>query len=140
MGEYMNKTIKIIIIFLMIIILLGILYLFYNLFGTNSVNLKKITFSEKEDILELIGLNDIKDSLKLEKLETPKTYKDIYYVLYFSIDLNNKDKLNKNVTNNLDIDFSEIEKNNNIIRYRSTISNMGKSIEILEQIRDKYGK
>ena len=136
----MNKTIKIIIIFLMIIILLGILYLFYNLFGTNSVNLKKITFSEKEDILELIGLNDIKDSLKLEKLETPKTYKDIYYVLYFSIDLNNKDKLNKNVTNNLDIDFSEIEKNNNIIRYRSTISNMGKSIEILEQIRDKYGK
>ena len=135
----MRKTIKFFLIFIIIIVLLGILDLFYNLFGTNSIDLKEITSNEKEKILKVIGLNSINDSLELEKLETPKTYKDIYYILYFSMNVNdNKDILNNNKIDNIDIDFSSIEEKDNIIKYRCTVSNMGKSINSLEQIIDKY--
>lgn len=137
----MRKAIKILLIFLIITVLLGILYLSYILFGTNSINLKEITSSEKEEILNAIGLNNMSDSIELEKIETPKTYKDKYYILYFSMGLNNnKDTLKNKKIDNLDIDFSPIEEKDNILKYRCTISNMGKNIKVLEQIMDKYSK
>lgn len=137
----MRKEIKILLFFVIITVLLGILYLSYILFGTNSINLKEITFSEKEEILNAIGLNNMSDSIELEKIETPKTYKDKYYILYFSMSLNNnKDTLKNNKIDNLDIEFSPMEEKDNILRYRCTISNMGKTIKVLEQIMDEYGK
>lgn len=137
----MKKSIKIFLFFVIIILLLVILYLSYVLFGTNSINLKEITSSEKKEILNVIGLNNMSDSIELEKIETPKTYKDKYYILYFSINLNNnKDTLENKKIDNLDIDFSPIEEKDNIIKYRCTISNMGKNIKVLEQIMDKYSK
>ena len=135
----MRKKIKFFLIFIIIIALLVILDLFYNLFGTNSIDLKEITSSEKEEILNVIGLNNISESIELEKLETPKTYKDIYYMLYFSMNVNdNKDILNNNKIDDIEINFSEIEEKDNIIKCRCTISNMGKSIKVLEEIMDKY--
>ncbi len=134
----MKKTIKLFIIFIIILVILGLLYLFYNLLGTNNISLKEITSNEKEEILKIVNLNNIKDNVELEKLETPKTYKDIYYTLYFSINSENEDILNNIEIDNLYIDLSKIEESNNIVKYRCTISNMGKSIEVLEQIIDKY--
>lgn len=136
----MKKTIKLFIIFIIILVVLGLLYLFYNLLGTNNISLKEINSNEKEEILKIINLNNIKDNVELEKLETPKTYKDIYYTLYFSINSENEDILNNIEIDNLYIDLSKIEESNNIVKYRCTISNMGKSIEVLEQIIDKYKK
>lgn len=54
----MIKNIKIILIFIVIAVLLGVLYLFHNLFGNNSVILSQITYDEKEEILKVIGLNN----------------------------------------------------------------------------------
>lgn len=137
----MRKAIKIFLFFVIITVLLGILYSSYILFGTNSINLKEITSSEKEEILNAIGLNNMSDNIELEKIETPKTYKDKYYVLYFSMSLNNnKDTLKNKKIDNLDIEFSPIEEKDNILKYRCTISNMGKNIKVLEQIMDKYSK
>lgn len=77
------------------------------------------------------------NKIELKKLDTPKTYKDIYYIIYFSINLNdNKYTLNSNEI----VDFKYIEEKNNIIKYSATTSNMGKNIEVLDKIIDKYGK
>lgn len=104
----MKKSIKVFIIFIIILVVLGLLYLFYNLLGTNNISLKEITSNEKEEILKIINLNNIKDNVELEKLETPKTYKDIYYTLYFSINSENEDILNNIEIDNLYIDLSKI--------------------------------
>ena len=113
----MRKAIKILLFFVIITVLLGILYLSYILFGTNSIDLKEITSIEKEEILNAIGLNNMSDSIELEKIETPKTYKDKYYILYFSMSLNNnKDTLKNNKIDNLDIEFSPIEEKDNVLR------------------------
>lgn len=104
----MKKSIKVFIIFIIILVVLGLLYLFYNLLGTNNISLKEITSNEKEKILKIINLNNIKDNVELEKLETPKTYKDIYYTLYFSINSENEDILNNIEIDNLYIDLSKI--------------------------------
>lgn len=136
----MKKIIKLFVIIILILFVLGMLYIFDNLFGANIIKLNQITSGEKEEILKIINLNGIKDNIELEKIETPKVYKDIYYILYFSTNSESKEKFNDKKIDNLDINFSEIMEKNNIVQYRCTISNMGKSIEILEQIRDRYGK
>ena len=136
----MKKIIKLFVIIILILFVLGMLYIFDNLFGANIIKLNQITSGEKEEILKIINLNGIKDNIELEKIETPKVYKDIYYILYFSTNSESKEKFNDKKIDNLDINFSEIMEKNNIVQYRCTISNMGKSIEMLEQIRDRYGK
>ena len=133
----MKKVLKNTVVFIIILVALGMLILLYNLLGNNSKNLKEITSSEKEEILKMLNLNNMYNNIELEKLEIPKTYKDKYYIIYFSTDLDDKDGLN-NKTNNLYREFIKIKEKNNIVKYRCTISNMGKSIKILEQIVDKY--
>lgn len=133
----MKKVLKNTVVFIIILVALGMLILLYNLLGNNSINLKEITSSEKEEILKMLNLNNMYNNIELEKLEIPKTYKDKYYIIYFSTDLDDKDGLN-NKTNNLYREFIKIKEKNNIVKYRCTISNMGKSIKILEQIVDKY--
>ena len=133
----MKKVLKNTVVFIIILVALGMLILLYNLLGNNSINLKEITSSEKEEILKMLNLNNSDNNIKLEKLESPKTYKDKYYIIYFSTDLDDKDVLN-NKTNNLYREFIKTKEKNNIVKYRCTISNMGKSIKTLEQIMDKY--
>ena len=123
-------------LFLIINVEFNILLL-YNLLGTNSINLKEITSSEKEEILKMLNLNNMYNNIELEKLEIPKTYKDKYYIIYFSTDLDDKDGLN-NKTNNLYREFIKIKEEDKIVKYRCTISNMGKSLKTFEQIVDKY--
>lgn len=69
-DENFFKRIKKFALTIFIILLIVILYLLYNLFGYNSVNLKDIASNEKEEILEVIGVNNIKDELNNnEKVE-----------------------------------------------------------------------
>ena len=133
----MKKVLKNTVVFIIILVALGMLILLYNLLGNNSINLKEITSSEKEEILKMLNLNNMYNNIELEKLESPKTYKDKYYIIYFSTDLDDKDVLN-NKTNNLYREFIKTKEKNNIVKYRCTISNMGKSLKTFEQIVDKY--
>ena len=80
----MKKFLKLIFIIFLIVIL-GMISLYNAIFGSISANLKNITSAEKNDILTIIGV----DNIELEKLEIPKNYKDLYYTIYFSRDINN---------------------------------------------------
>lgn len=89
----------------------------------------------KKEIIKIIGLNDLYDEITLEKLEVPKIYKDIYYKIYFWV--LKDDVINElNTNTNLYIDYNKISDS----KYSCIISNQGKSIEILEQIINKYKK
>ena len=84
----MKKFLKLIFIIFLLVIL-GMISLYNAIFGSISANLKNITSTEKNDILTIIGV----DNIELEKLEIPKNYKDLYYTIYFSIDINNDKEL-----------------------------------------------
>lgn len=132
----MKKFLKLIFIIFLLVIL-GMISLYNAIFGSISVNLKNITSTEKNDILTIIGV----DNIELEKLEIPKNYKDLYYTIYFSMDINNdKELLNNTSTDDIYREFYLIKKNKNTIKYRCVISDMGNTINTLEQILYKYKK
>ena len=116
-----------------------LIYVMYCLLGTNNVNLKDIATDDKSKIIEILNLEIEVDNIEFEKLGTPKTYKDIYYKLYFSVNLEDKKNIKNIKVDNLEANFSEIKEKNNKIRYCCTIySETGKSIEFLEKIMYKY--
>lgn len=132
----MKKFLKLIFIIFLIVIL-GMISLYNAIFGSISANLKNITSTEKNDILTIIGV----DNIELEKLEIPKNYKDLYYTIYFSRDINNdKELLNNTSTDDIYREFYVIKKNKNTIKYRCVISDKGNTINTLEQILYKYNK
>ena len=116
-----------------------LIYVMYCLLGTNNVNLKDIATDDKSKIIEILNLEIEVDNIEFEKLRTPKTYKDIYYKLYFSVNLEDKENIKNIKADNLEANFREINEKNNKIRYCCTIySETGKSIEFLEKIMYKY--
>lgn len=132
----MKKFLKLIFIIFLLVIL-GMISLYNAIFGSISANLKNITSTEKNDILTIIGV----DNIELEKLEIPKNYKDLYYTIYFSRDINNdKELLNNTSTDDIYREFYVIKKNKNTIKYRCVISDKGNTINTLEQILYKYNK
>lgn len=132
----MKKFLKLIFIIFLLVIL-GMISLYNAIFGSISANLKNITSAEKNDILTIIGV----DNIELEKLEIPKNYKDLYYTIYFSMDINNdKELLNNTSADDIYREFYVIKKNKNTIKYRCVISDMGNTINTLEQILYKYNK
>ena len=129
---------KYLIMIILITIIIMTTTVLNQLFGNNVVKLSEINSEEKSAILELMNLSIVSNSIKLEKIETPKTYKDIYYKVYFEIDTNNDIvKTTTNINNDIDIYFEEIKTTKNKAEYCSTISGW-KSIKVLEQIRTKY--
>lgn len=132
----MKKFLKLLFIIFLLVIL-GMISLYNAIFGSISANLKNITSTEKNDILTIIGV----DNIELEKLEIPKNYKDLYYTIYFSMDINNdKELLNNTSADDIYREFYVIKKNKNTIKYRCVISDMGNTINTLEQILYKYNK
>ena len=132
----MKKFLKLIFIIFLLVIL-GMISLYNAIFGSISANLKNITSTEKNDILTIIGV----DNIELEKLEIPKNYKDLYYTIYFSMDINSdKELLNNTSADDIYREFYVIKKNKNTIKYRCVISDMGNTINTLEQILYKYNK
>lgn len=134
-----KRTLLILISIPIIVIILFLIYVMYWLLGTNNVNLKDIATDDKSKIIEILNLEIEVDNIEFEKLETPKTYIDIYYKLYFSVNLEDKKNIKNIKADNLEANFSEIKEKNNKVRYCCTIySGTGKSIEFLEEIRNKY--
>ena len=108
----------------------------YNISGTNDVSLQDITEEEKIQIIKLLNLEIENDNIELKKIATPKVYKDIYYEIYFYTS-NDENIYNTEKNYNVDINLKKIDNNN----YSFTVSSItGKSIEVLEQIIDKYKK
>lgn len=134
-----KKTLLVLICIPIILVILFLIYVMYWLLGTNTVNLKDITNDDKSGIIKILNLEIEVDNIEFEKLETPKTYKDIYYKLYFTINSEDKQSIKNTNANNLEANFSEVKEKNNKIRYCCTIySEKGKSIEVFEEIRNKY--
>ena len=138
-----NKRILLILICIPIIIIIFLyVYIMYWLYGTNNVDLKNISNNDKINIMKILNLNDEVVDVELDKLETPKTYKDISYKIYFSIDSEDKEKMkDANVKNDIEVVFNEIKETNNKTMYYCIIySKTGKSIKILDEIISKYQK
>lgn len=116
---------------ILIIFLLIIIFFMYNLFGDDITKLNDINEDEKREIISLLNLDEFYNEIHLEKIEVPLTYKDIYYKIYFNsstnIDIDN-------IKSNSDLNFDKI----NDTQYSCTVSNMGKNIDILEEIRNTY--
>lgn len=114
------------VIFILIVLIMT--FLTYEISGSNYKDLENISIEEKDKIINFMNLEPYANNISLEKVEIPKAYKDIYYKIYFSTN-NNEIDFNS-VTNDLYIRFENIEEN----QYSCDISNMGKNIEILDQI------
>lgn len=128
------KKVVIMLIFILIIMLI----LFNQLFGNNVVRLKTITNEDKTIIIDLMNLSDAANRISIEKIETPKIYKDIYYKVYFEI---NKDqtyiKNTSSINNGIYTDFKKIKTKNDKEKYSCTISAFG-NLETLDNIMKKY--
>lgn len=105
-----KRTLLILISIPIIVIILFLIYVMYWLLGTNNVNLKDIATDDKSKIIEILNLEIEVDNIEFEKLETPKTYKDIYYKLYFSVNLEDKKNIKNIKADNLEANFSEIKE------------------------------
>ena len=127
----MKKAMWIIIIFVVAIILSSICFL-YNLLSNNKYDLKNISDSQKEEIMELLNCTEISNDIDLKELQVPKAYRDIYYQVYF--ETNNKDIKKYIIASDIyGRDLKELKNNN----YCCTIyRNDDKSIYILEAIRE----
>lgn len=126
----MKKAMWIIIIFVVAIILSSICFLYNNL-SNNKYDLKNISDNQKKEIIELINCTEISNDIILNEMQVPKSYRDIYYQIYF--ETNNEDIKKYIITSDIyGRDLKELKNNN----YCCTIyRNDDKSIDILEAIR-----
>ena len=126
----MKKVIGITIAILIILFIIGNI-IFFNIFGYNKYDLKNISDSQKKEIIELLNCTEILNDIDLKELQIPKTYRDIYYQVYF--ETNNKDIKKYVITSDIyGRDLKELKNNNYCCAiYRED----DKSIEILEEIR-----
>ena len=129
------KLAKTVILTLILISILMGIWIMYNLIGINNISLKDITEDEKNQIIQILNLEIESDNIEFEKISVPKTYKDIYYTIYFYTS-NDENIDNTKQNSNSDTDFEKIGNN----KYSCAISNMGKSIDALQQIIYKYRK
>ncbi len=98
-----------IIVVLIIICLVPIVFLFFVASGNESADLNNVEDITKEEIIELMNLEDISNDVNLIKVENPDLYRDIYYKIYFSI--NNTESLNNNINNSI---LEEIAKDDDV--------------------------
>ena len=116
-----------------------ILFVVFVVMGYDTVNLNNISDDDKNKIIESLNLDIDINSIEFEKIETPKTFKDISYDLYFSVNSEDKSEIKNIKIENIDARVKELEEKDNRIRYCYTISSVtGKSIEFLEDLINKY--
>lgn len=126
----MKKVIGITITILIILFIIGNI-IFFNIFGNNTYDLKNISDNKKKEIIELLNCTEISNDIILNEMQVPKSYRDIYYQIYF--ETNNKDIKKYIITSGIyGRNLNELKNNN----YCCTIFREDdKSIEILEEIR-----
>ena len=134
----MKKVVIISILSVFIFILITMGMFFCQLIGNNVVSLKTISNEDKKIIIDLMSLSDVSNNIRIEKIETPKTYKDKYYKVYFEIDKDQaKIKNTSTINNNICTDFEEIKTRKDIVKYCCTISAFG-DFETLDNIMKMY--
>ena len=125
----MKKVLWIFLIYIMITII-WITCFIYNNFRDYRYDLSNISQAEKNEIFKLINCENISDEIELKELQIPKTYRDIYYELYFETNYPNIEKYILNYDEYL-FNIYRI-KNNNYVCYIGRIDD--KNIDILENI------
>lgn len=126
----MKKVIGITIAILIILFIIGNI-IFFNIFGNNKYDLKNISDNQKKEIIELLNCTEISNDIILNEMQVPKSYRDIYYQIYF--ETNNEDIKKYVIASDIyGRDLEELKNNNYCCAiYRED----DKSIEILEEIR-----
>ena len=126
----MKKVIGITIAILIILFIIGNI-IFFNIFGYNKYDLKNISDNQKKEIIELLNCTEISNDIILNEMQVPKSYRDIYYQIYF--ETNNEDIKKYIISSDIyGRDLEELKNNNYCCAiYRED----DKSIEILEEIR-----
>ena len=127
----MKKVIYIVIAILIILFVICNI-IFFNIFGNNKYDLKNISDSQKKEIIELLNCTEISNDIILNEMQVPKSYRDIYYQIYF--ETNNEDIKKYIISSDIyGRDLKELKNNN----YCCTIYRKDdKSIDILEVIRE----
>ena len=126
----MKKVIGITIAILIILFIIGNI-IFFNIFGNNKYDLKNISDNQKKEIIELLNCTEISNDIILNEMQVPKSYRDIYYQIYF--ETNNEDIKKYVIASDIyGRDLEELKNNNYCCAiYRED----DKSIETLEEIR-----
>lgn len=70
-----------------------ILFVVFVVMGYDTVNLNNISDDDKNKIIESLNLDIDINSIEFEKIETPKSFKDISYDLYFSVNSEDKSEI-----------------------------------------------
>lgn len=129
------KKILWVFIIILIAIIIGGIFIFYNIFSHNRYDLKNITEFQKQNMILFLNCEEISDEIELIEMQIPKAYKDIYYEIYLKT-TNNKvrEYISKAETDLYNIDVKELKKNN----YCCVINRKdSKSIELLESIANR---
>lgn len=96
----------------------------------DTVDLQEIDEVNRKSIIQLMNLEEIKDDINLIKLEEISA-QDIYYKIYFNSDI--EDLSNYSKSDEIYVDIQKEADNT----YICTLSNVGKSISILENLLNK---
>ena len=88
MKNKFKKVIKTSIYIIITVFIVFYIFIFCYFGNNKNVDLKSINDTTKEEIISLLNLQDMKNNIKLIKLEKPSNYRDVYYEIYFSCDKN----------------------------------------------------
>lgn len=128
-----------IIVVIIIVALIG-----YQFIGKNSVSLDSITMEEKQELISLLNLQIEENDIVFKKITTPKVYKDISYVLYFTVDNTKKNDIENSYAELLDTTYNSKSEKDNKINYECHVNNTtgtnGNGIKTLDDIINKYSK
>ena len=95
---------------------------------------------DKEELLKLMNISHIRESIEIEKIETPKIYNNIFYRVYFIVDTTDdviNDSMNE-LQSNLHLLFERKGFIDRKTEYCCTISNYDNRIYFLDRMRHKY--
>ena len=123
-------------------VLVAIILLLKNYFKNEEIELSEIEEEDKRDMITLMGLDFIKETIEIQKIEIPKVYNNIFYRVYFSIytheDLIANDP-SRFQSNALHLSFEKLGITEETIEYSCTISSYEKTGNaLIKTIHDKY--
>ena len=79
MKNKFKKVIKTSIYIIITVFIVFYIFIFCYFGNNKNVDLKSINDTTKEEIISLLNLQDMKNNIKLIKLEKPSNYRDFYY-------------------------------------------------------------